>query len=73
MTSKLTKQGVRDLNSLPTKSRGIVLPEPPKHTGPCRHPVAYERKLASGKIMCTSCDTIVFDPYDDLDDLYGGY
>lgn len=33
--SKFTKQGVRDLNALPSKPRGITLPElPPEQFGP---------------------------------------
>lgn len=35
--SGLTRQGVRDLNSLPSKSAGRKLPEPPKQSEGCKH------------------------------------
>lgn len=33
----LTKQGVRDLNRIPAKSRGVRLEPPPKPSQVCRH------------------------------------
>jgi len=37
MTQRLTKQGVRDLNDIPTKPRGIRLPMPPSQKRSCNH------------------------------------
>ena len=64
---KLTKQGVRDLNTLPGKSPGVRLPPAPKQVGPCRHPLSRARTLESGHVQCLACDAIVYDPY------YGDY
>jgi hypothetical protein len=61
--TKMTKQGVRDLDSLPAKPAGIRLPEPPKHVGLCHHPRSAELELESGFIKCTACGAITYDPY----------
>ena len=51
---KLTKQGVRDLNSLPSKPRGIVLTEPPKEALQCKHP-HIQSTMYGHCDQCSSC------------------
>lgn len=54
---KLTKQGVRDLNSIPSKPKGVKLDPPPKKLEAfCKH--ARTKTLESGDSMCLDCDTI---------------
>ena len=62
---KLTKQGVRNLDALPSKPSGLRLPPAPEQRGPCRHPLSHERRLESGHVKCMACDAIVYDPYVD--------
>ena len=62
---RFTKQGVRDLDTLPGKSTGVRLPPAPKQLGPCRHPLSHNRRLESGHEKCMACGAIVFDPYTD--------
>lgn len=50
---KFTKQGVRDLNTLPGKSAGKKLEAPPKHQL-CQHPTVHEDFL-SGVTTCQDC------------------
>lgn len=51
----LTKQGVRDLNQIPAKSRGVRLEPPPKPSQVCRHPQDLRRILWSGDTYCSGC------------------
>lgn len=56
--SRLTKQGVRDLNHLPGKSKGRKLPDPPRPmpaTAGCTHPTAFEEVLPDGGSYCNLC------------------
>ncbi len=54
---KLTKQGVRDLDGLPGKSRGRRLPAPPKNqerASFCKHRNRYE--VGDGRFeKCEDC------------------
>lgn len=52
---KLTKQGVRDLNDIPSKPRGVKLDAPPKLEAFCKH--ARIKTLESGDSMCLDCST----------------
>lgn len=58
MAQKLTKQGVRNLDHLPSKSRGRVLDEPPKISRICRHPESDRRIMHNGDTYCSNCATI---------------
>jgi hypothetical protein len=63
---KLTRQRVRDLNSLPGKSKGIRLPEPPKEAIVCKHrfePIPWD---IAGDSRCINCGEVrdwYGDPY----------
>jgi len=54
MTTKLTRQGVRDLNHLPSKPRGRRLELPPQQTINCKHPNKREVSL-TGETYCLDC------------------
>lgn len=50
---KLTKQGVRDLNSLPSKPKGKILEEPPVAVL-CKH--LHTRESMMGyMVVCSDC------------------
>lgn len=52
---KLTKQGVRDLNTLPGKSAGKKLTNPPSHQM-CQHPASsIQEDFLSGVTTCKIC------------------
>lgn len=54
------RQGIRDLNSLPSKPRGIRLELPPDSNGGCIHP--DDRIIVTGDSLnfkCTKCGEIV--------------
>lgn len=56
---KRTKQGVRDLDSLPSKPAGKKLSMPPKAATACRHPHEDRKTIwASGDTYCGSCGKI---------------
>lgn len=55
---KLTKQGVRDLNTLPGKSKGRRLDDVPKEAKTCRHPSDSRRIMHNGDSYCESCGAI---------------
>lgn len=59
MVQKTTKQGVRDLNHLPSK-KPVRLPEPPKvvRDAFCRHPHSEIREYASGDSYCRLCGQV---------------
>lgn len=48
-----TKQGVRNLDKLPGKSKGVRLPEPPKASQVCLHP--WVETTEYGDTVCRSC------------------
>lgn len=59
---KRTKQGVLDLNSLPSQSRGIKLAAPPTEafTGlQCEHPSDQVFGHSSGHAKCHSCNNFI--------------
>lgn len=54
--NKLTKQGVRNLDTIPSKSKGIKLPEPPKNQF-CKH-VNSKKNQLTGDVECLDCGTL---------------
>jgi hypothetical protein len=53
---KLTRQGVRDLDSLPSKPKGVKLVEPPKLASFCKH--IRIKDMESGDSMCLDCPLV---------------
>jgi hypothetical protein len=61
--AKLTKQGVRDLNDLPGKSKGVRLDEPPVPVA-CKHRNKRERWVwAMRWLYCDDCRTFIGEPW----------
>jgi hypothetical protein len=54
MDFKMTRQGVRDLNTIQGKPRGITLNFPPPGSLICSHP---KRKLIAHEDGSTECDS----------------
>lgn len=53
---KTTKQGVRDLNHLPSKPKGIILPPAPAETVPCKHSEHSHSNSSDGDFTwCDGC------------------
>lgn len=54
---KLTRQGVRDLDDIPSKPKGVKLDKPPvKLVAFCKH--VRTKSLDSGDTLCLDCDTL---------------
>lgn len=54
-SQKVTKQGVRDLNSLPGKPRGKTIESPPVPVN-CKHPKSARRQFWNGFYeVCDDC------------------
>ena len=55
-----TSQGIRDLNSIPSKPRGIRLDLPPDmQAEDCSHPDESLITLNGGRVKCVKCSTVV--------------
>ena len=52
---KLTKQGLRDLDSIPSKPKGIKLDMPPRNQF-CKH--KNKKILNNGDTICLDCDKL---------------
>ncbi len=62
--TKLTKQGVRDLNHLKGKPRGKVLEPPPSEAVQCSHKVTRVRFWAGMNwVFCDDCQSYVGEPW----------
>ena len=62
--TKLTKQGVRDLNHLKGKPRGKVLEAPPSQAVQCPHRAPRVRyELGVNWVYCDDCQTYVGEPW----------
>lgn len=60
--SRLTKQGVRDLNHLPGKSKGRRLDAPPPPVEAklnCHHPLAFSEDMPDGGSLCNLCGRLI--------------
>lgn len=56
---KKTRQGVRDLDHIPAKPKGLVLPEPPVPVA-CRHREQREvQSLSVVYVICCDCNATI--------------
>ncbi len=55
MPKGMTRQGVRDLNTLPAKKNTRQLEKPPNVAKACFHPAAHRRTLPTGDECCGVC------------------